>query len=73
MPDLRVIRDVTVDECPWLEGTIVKGALLWHCDKPTYGCVSPSGIAVTAAEDRGYPFFELPQDAVEDIYKGSEK
>jgi hypothetical protein len=68
MPDVRVTRDVYPEECPWLTAPITKGALLWYCQKYDYGCVTPNGVAVTTQEDRGYPFFEMPRDSLEDIY-----
>lgn len=60
---LILTRDVTVDECPWLDRDLKAGDVLWSYDAYTYGCVSPGGIAVTAKAAET-PFFEVPADAV---------
>lgn len=59
-----VNRDVTPDECPWLRETITAGTTVYQCMKATYGCISWTGEAVTLADDGGYPFFELPVEAL---------
>lgn len=60
---LIVIRDVTVEECPWLRETVERGRPVWEYGGYTYQSVSPAGVAVsfTASEDR---FCELPRDAL---------
>lgn len=60
-----VTRDVTAEECHWLGETIVAGTKVYRCRKPTYGCISPNGFAATLDPEGGYPFFELPWDAVD--------
>ena len=57
-----VTRDVTPEECRWLEATVVAGTTVYRCNKPTYGCVRE--FAATLDPKGGYPFFELPWDAV---------
>jgi len=57
-----VTRDVTPDECWWLAKAISRGSTVYRCVKPTYG--STRGPAFTFDPDGGYPFFELPHDAV---------
>lgn len=62
-PALTVIRDVTRKECPWLDNDIVAGTKVfayWGC---TYGCISPSGRAVSLEQGKE-PFMEIPVDAL---------
>ncbi len=66
---IRVLRDVTPAECWWLDAVIPAGTTVFRFDKPTYGCVTPAGIAVSLVEGE-YPFFELPLDAVADVKAG---
>jgi hypothetical protein len=56
-------RDVTQQECPWLDRDLKTGEQVWTYEMFTYGCIQPSGVAVTfkVAET---PFFEVPRDAV---------
>lgn len=65
------IRDITKEECPWLEETIPAGTdvYLYHGD--TYGCISPSGRAFTLVPDE-IPFFELPEDSIAFDLMGSD-
>ena len=59
-------RDVTTDECPWLEETIAKGMPVTRYTGPTYGCIDVyNGVAVTMSEvSNETPFFELPYSAL---------
>ena len=63
----RVIRSVTYNECSWLERDFTEGEILYEYPGYTYGCISPSGIALTEDPDGGEPFFEFPYNAVEEI------
>ena len=56
-------RNVTIQECPWLDEDLPKGTVVWSYDDHTYGCVSSKGVAVTAKAAET-PFFEVPLDAV---------
>lgn len=60
---LTVTRDVTPEECPWLQAGIAKGTTVYAFHKHTYGCIG-NGRAVTFKPDGDYPFFELPHDAL---------
>lgn len=55
-------RDVTPAECWWLSETVPAGTLVYRCTEPTYGCVKD--FPATLDPDGGYPFFELPHDAL---------
>lgn len=57
-----VTRDVTPEEAHWLGETITAGTTVYRCNKPTYGAVKD--FAATLDPGGGYPFFELPWDAV---------
>jgi len=57
-------RDVTPEECPWLDETIKKGAVVvFDYSDCTYGCISDSGKAVSREEGKK-PFFEIPRNAL---------
>ena len=60
---LILTRDVTQMECPWLDRGLKAGETVWSYHGCTYGCVTPSGIAVSAKAAET-PFFEVPADAV---------
>lgn len=65
-------RNVTKEECPWLDEDVCKGDIVFIYTGPTYGCIS-SGIAVSSVENET-PFFELPTDVltnIEDVQHGS--
>lgn len=47
---------------------VEKGDRLIRYFGPTYGCISPFGIAVVRRE--GDPFFEVPLDKVEKLESG---
>jgi len=63
---LILTRDVTVEECPWLERDFHEGELVFKYTGYTYGCCTYTGIACSLDGDT--PFFELPNDAIE-VYK----
>lgn len=57
-------RDVTREECDWLERDLKKGKRLYKYLGCTYGCISDKGIAMTEDKGGGEPFFEVPIDAL---------
>ena len=59
-----VNRDVTSDECEWLNETIKKNTILYHFHGHTYGCIG-EGIAVTFSEKGDNPFFEMPNNSLD--------
>lgn len=59
----KIIRVVTVTECPWLERDFAIGDIVCSFDGCTYGVISSSGKAFT--EKQGGPFFELPCNSIE--------
>ncbi len=61
------MRDITTDECNWLEETVKQETLVYTCSGATYGCIGPGGIAVTFKSDGDYPFFELPYNALQKL------
>ncbi len=65
---LELIRDISIEECPWLQDDLFKGMTVYEYTGCTYGCITRKGIAVTE-EDNGTPFFEVPINA---IYKEKE-
>jgi len=66
MAKLRLTRDVTQEECPWLDRTFKEGEEVFKYTGYTYGCVTGSGIACTLVENET-PFFELPMSALDVI------
>jgi hypothetical protein len=65
MTDFLVSRDVTTDECEWLDETVKQGTVVHKFYGATYGCIGPSGVAVIFSEKT--PFFELPYDALTEL------
>lgn len=65
-PSVTMTRDVTTDECPWLDADIPAGTILYKYWGYTYGCVSPAGIALTREQSEP-PFFEVPRDAIAEV------
>lgn len=63
MASYTVTRDITQAEAPWLGKPIAAGSIVYKCAEPTYGCVRE--FAATFSPEGGYPFFELPYDALE--------
>lgn len=60
----KLLRAVTKKECPWLDEDLKKGMEVYIYHGVTYGCVQPTGIAVTKKPDET-PFFEVPRDAID--------
>lgn len=63
-----LVRDVTKDECRWLDRDMKRGEKFRVYKGPTYGAISKAGVAVQEAAagemgDEG-PFIELPADAL---------
>lgn len=63
MKELILNRDVTVEECFWLERDFKKGEKVYEYTGHTYGCVQRSGTACSMVPGET-PFFELPTEAV---------
>lgn len=66
MKKYLVTRDVEPSECNWLKETVKKNTILYKYQGPTYGCISWSGVAVTAEQDKT-PFFEMPYDVLREL------
>lgn len=64
MTTLKVIRDVTTEECHWLDETVKEGTVVFRYHGYTYGCITSSGVAVSLVEGET-PFFEMPRSALE--------
>jgi hypothetical protein len=56
-------RDVTREECDWLDWDLPAGKLVYEWTGHTYGAITREGIAVTEQPGE-LPFFELPYDAL---------
>lgn len=59
----KVTRDVTTEECHWLDSDVKEGTEVYEFIGHTYGCITPSGIAVSLV-DGERQFFELPAEAM---------
>ena len=57
-----LVRDVTREECPWLDKDWTVGEEVFHFFGATYGCVSNMGTACSVDGDN--PFFEMPTSAL---------
>ena len=60
---VKLTRDVTISECPWLDTDLPAGTEVEKFHGYTYGCIG-SGIAVCFSQDG--PFFEVPRAALAD-------
>lgn len=60
---LTLTRDITKEECSWLDRDYKKGEEVYDYHGCVYGCVGFDGLAVTEVEDQT-PFFELPKEAL---------
>jgi hypothetical protein len=60
-----VVRDVTREECQWLNGTVKKGTTVYRYSGHVYGCIG-YGVAVTLVKGET-PFFELPHDSIKEV------
>lgn len=56
-------RDISKNECCWLENDIQSGTTVYRYDGYTYGCVSAAGMACTFQPNET-PFFELPRSSL---------
>ena len=63
---LILTRSISQAECPWLDEDLPAGTALWSYSGFDYGCLSPTGIAVSARKAET-PFFEVPADAVKGV------
>jgi hypothetical protein len=59
-------RDVTKNECPWLDRDYKKGDVVYFYNGCTYGCITLTGEPFTKNPDQT-PFLELPRVAVEPL------
>ena len=62
----QLTRNVTLNECSWLDRDYKKGEIVFEYPLYTYGCVSNNGVACSD-KDSVSPFFELPKDALKEI------
>ena len=67
MKEFLVERDVTIEECDWLQATIKKGTVVYKFYGTTYGCIGPGGIAITLEKNSKFPFLELPYSALQEV------
>ncbi len=56
-------REVTRQECKWLDEDLPKGKKVFRYTQNTYGIIPPSGVAVTDEIDKD-PFYQIPRNAV---------
>ena len=62
----RLIRNITLNECDWLDRDYKKGEIVFEYPLYTYGVVS-SKVVACSEKDSESPFFELPKDALKEI------
>ena len=67
MKKFQLVRDVTTDECPWLDRDFLVGEVVYPYHGNTYGCITFNGVAVTEVPDKT-PFLEIPEDALELVF-----
>lgn len=61
---LIVTRTLTKAECHWLDEPIPEGTIVYPFTGYTYGCISPTGVAVCLRPETTAPFTEVPADAL---------
>lgn len=66
MKKFKLTRNVTLNECDWLNRDYKKGEIVFEYPLYTYGTVSNKGVACSE-KDSESPFFELPIDALKEI------
>ncbi|MBN8697406.1 MAG: hypothetical protein J0L87_12820 [Bacteroidetes bacterium] len=59
---LKLIRDVTKQECRWLKRDFLKGEIVYLFAEDTYGCTGEDGIPCSL--NGNTPSFELPKNSV---------
>lgn len=62
----KLTRDVTIEECHWLDRDFKEGEFVYEYTYHTYGCISPDGIACSEIE-KETPFFELPKNSITEV------
>lgn len=63
-----ITREVTQEECHWLEGGIQPGEYWYKCLGPDYGATNTNnGISLTRDPDGDYPGYEVPYTAIEEV------
>ena len=64
----RVKREITKEECDWLDNNVKEGTIVYKFSGHTHG-IGPNGIAITFypmdEENTNNGFYELPRDALE--------
>jgi len=63
MRELTLNRDVTKEECFWLDRDFKKGEKVYEYTGHTYGCIQGSGTACSLVPGET-PFFELPTESI---------
>lgn len=57
-----ITREIPADGC---RPALHPGSIVYRCIKPTYGCIDSSRqVAATLDPHGGYPFFDVPLDAI---------
>lgn len=64
MDQLTLIRDVTQEECPWLQRNFIKGEMVCIGTGFHYGCIGPYGIGCAEITNPNGYLFEIPKDAL---------
>lgn len=59
----KITRNLTQDECPWLDEKIGQGSTMYSFHGCTYGSIG-DGVALTFDSSGGNPFIEIPFDAI---------
>jgi hypothetical protein len=60
-------RNLTRDECPWLDRDLKKGDVVYRFLKTTYQCINTENGIACSYEPGEHPFFEIPLDAIDHI------
>jgi hypothetical protein len=60
---LKLVRDMTAEECPWLDNDIPAGTIVFEYRGPTYGLKEHEDLIFVSFEG-GTPFFQLPLNSL---------
>ncbi len=56
-------REINLEECSWLDGTLKKGMAVFLYKDYTFGLLKDTEVAITT-EPNDFPFIAIPKDAV---------
>ena len=62
--DYLTLREIRLEDCPWLTNPIPAGTRLHRCTQNTFEYDTEHTAAVTLNPNGNYPFYAVPRDAL---------